>query len=138
MDFYQSVWCDVHAVNTCSQLQLMFPKSQQECKDLPLNSLVSRKLDLTTVLVVLMTCCCGWKSQENNNVQRLVFIVANSTVEEKVNMDSTFMQYVMPTIILLMCLCSTQHLHQTICHFSHLLYINDYLMSSPNRVLFVW
>ena len=33
-DFYQSVWCVVHAVNTCPQLQLMFPKSQQDCEDL--------------------------------------------------------------------------------------------------------
>ena len=33
-DFYRSVWCVIHAVNTCPQLQLMFPESQQDCKDL--------------------------------------------------------------------------------------------------------
>ena len=81
MNFYQSVWCVVHAVNTCPQLQLSHNKI---VKTWPLNSLVSPKLDLTTVLVVLMACCYGWKSQANNNLQRLVLIVANSTVEEKV------------------------------------------------------
>ena len=27
-------WCVIHAVNTCPQLQLMFPKSQQDSEDL--------------------------------------------------------------------------------------------------------
>ena len=108
-------------VHLLMALQYFAGGSYLDIKPWPLNSLVSPKLDLTTVLVVLMVCCCGWKSQANNNVQRLVLIVANSTVEEKVNTDSTFKQCMMPPIILLMRLCSTQQPHQTICHLSHLL-----------------
>ena len=33
-DFYQSLWCVVHAVNTCPQLQLMFLESQGDCEEL--------------------------------------------------------------------------------------------------------
>ena len=35
-DFYQSVWCVccTCSVNTCPQLQLMFPESQGDCKEL--------------------------------------------------------------------------------------------------------
>ena len=94
-------------------------------KTWPLNSLVGPKLDLTTVLVVLMACCCGWKSQEHNNMQRLMLIVANSMVEEKANTDSTFKWYVMPTIILLMCLYSPSVCIRlsVICHIFSILMI---------------
>ena len=94
-DFYQSVWCVVHAVNTCPQLQLMFPESQGDCKELATEFIGQSQAGFNNcvgcidgmLLWMEKPCCCGWKSQANNNVQRLVLIVANFTVKGKYRLN---------------------------------------------------
>ena len=126
-DFYQSVWCVIHAVNTCPQLQQMFPKSQQDCKDLATVFTGQSQAGFTNCVV----CIDGmllW--MEKPSKQQCVEAGVDSGKfycgrEGKYGLN---LQAVCDAHHhLLMCLCSTQHLHQTFCHLSHLLYVNNYL-----------
>ena len=109
----------------------MFPESQQDCKD-------------------LATEFIGWSQAGFNNcvgcIDGMLLWMEKLSKQQCVEagVDSGKLYYGRKVyglnlqvvcdathhfiaIILLMCLCSTQHLHQTICHSSHLLYIKNYL-----------
>ena len=86
-DFYQSVWCVVHAVNTCLQLQLMFPESQGDCEELVTEFIGQSQAGSNNCVGCIDGMLLWMENQANNNVQRLVFIVANFIVEGKANMD---------------------------------------------------